>query len=100
MSASSQEIIDKRRAIVVPIDSAEQFLPQLAERVRALDDLAGQVPVSTKAAIATVKRLMAELKYEIWLHDFLVEQWTRSIDLMRSESISFFEQRPGVRRIA
>ncbi len=84
---AAREIIATRHAIVVPIDGAETFLPDLAERVRALDDLAGGRPLTAQAAVAMIKRLMAEPRFEIRLHDFLTAEFARSIAQIRAANI-------------
>jgi hypothetical protein len=51
----AQRLIDHRRAQVVRIESANQFLVELQEKVEALRELEQPDPQSTQVAIATVK---------------------------------------------
>jgi hypothetical protein len=86
-SSAAREIIAKLNAVVMPITGAESFFPTLAEKVSALDDLATKKPLTTKIAVATAKRLMSEPRFEIRLHDLIIEQIDYSLERMESERI-------------
>lgn len=87
LGTSAQGLIAQRHAVVVPIDRAERFLPDLADRVTALDDLAGKTPVTVKSAVATAKRFMAEPRFDIRLHDFLLEQFNFAAKTAEQEGL-------------
>jgi hypothetical protein len=86
-SAAAADIVSKRKAIVLHIKGAEHFFPTLAEQIQALDDLAKHQPLTTKAALATAKRLMSESRLDIRLHDFITDQVHLSLEQMRDEKI-------------
>jgi hypothetical protein len=77
----AQRLVQHRRAITVPITDAETFLPQLADKVEALHDMDRPHPLSTRLAIAEVKRLTPDPLQRIRLNDLIMPE----VGVLRSE---------------
>lgn len=76
-SELAQQLIDLRRAEVVPIADADGFFQQLAEHVTSLEDLTRPHPLSAKLAQATLKRYVVEDRHRIRLHNLVIEEVNR-----------------------
>lgn len=74
LSKTAQDLVDRRRAVVVPIEGADSAFNTLTARVEAIANHTLADPTSPAVAIATMKRLMSEPKYRIQLHDFVVRE--------------------------
>jgi len=73
----TQKLISLRRAQVLTIPDADTFLSQLEEKVHALDDISGAHPLSSKIAVATVKRYVADERHRVQLFDLVKEETER-----------------------
>lgn len=74
---AARELLESRRGVQVSIRDADSFFVKLEEKVRALADLQAPHPLSTKVAVATLKRYLADHRYRIRLHDLLADEVTR-----------------------
>lgn len=79
ISATAQQLLDHRAGVQIPIKDADQFFTTLQERVAALAQFNEPHPLSTKAAVASLKRYLAEDRYRIRLHDLLEEEAERAV---------------------
>lgn len=79
----AQDLINRRRATLVSITDADSFFGTLSEQVKALEEFSRPHPLSTQAAIATLKKYLAESKYRIALNDLIareIEQVTKAME--------------------
>ena len=79
----SKDLIALHSAHWTKIGGADSFFTSLVEKVEALEEFDRPHPVSTQAAVVTLKRYLSEGKYRIKLRDFLVaeaEQGRSAID--------------------
>lgn len=74
----AQALIRHRQAIVHEVQSADQFLTDLVERVQSLADLGRPHPLTVDVSVATLKRLLADPNHRIRLHDFVMEEAERT----------------------
>lgn len=70
----AKSIIKHRRAEVIPTEGADQLFSELVENVESLQEFERSHPLSTKVAVATVKRYLAEPKHRIRLHDLVYKE--------------------------
>ena len=77
LTEEAKKVIHHRRAEVIRIESADQFFTELVEKIEALRELERPHPMSTKAAVATVKRYLSESRHRIRLHDLIHEETER-----------------------
>jgi len=79
ISATAQQLLDHRAGVQIAVKDADQFFTTLQERVAALAQFNEPHPLSTKAAVASLKRYLAEDRYRIRLHDLLEEETERAV---------------------
>lgn len=70
-SAKATDLIARRGATLIRISDADSFFDTLSEQVKALEEFSRPHPMSTEAAVATLKRYLAEAKYRIMLDDLV-----------------------------
>jgi len=68
---AAADLIARRAIQVVPIKDADSFMVAAAEQVQALADFERPHPLSTAAAVSSLKRYLSEPKYAIQLHDLV-----------------------------
>lgn len=73
----AKKLIDLRDAQVIQIESADSFFRELAEKVYALQGLSEPHPLSTKVAVAILKRYLVDDRYRIRLHDLVMAEAER-----------------------
>lgn len=73
-SNKAKQLITHRRGEIIIIPSADAFFTQLNEKVLALEDIAQPHPLSSKMAIATLKRYLVDERHRIALHDLLMRE--------------------------
>lgn len=74
---AAQDLIQRKAAHVVPIDGADAFFSKLAEMVDVLESLSKPHPLSTVAAVATLKKYLSEEKFRIQLDELVSEETNR-----------------------
>ncbi|MGQ7817264.1 SIR2 family protein [Metapseudomonas furukawaii] len=79
ISATAQQLLDHRAGVQISIKDADQFFTTLQERVAALAQFNEPHPLSTKAAVASLKRYLAEDRYRIRLNDLIEEEADRAV---------------------
>jgi SIR2-like domain len=98
-------LLENRSGVQVPIKDANSFFVELDEKVRALADLQAPHPLSTKVAVATLKRYLADDRHKIRLYDLLADEVTRveketSIEAMPVDPGQDTSQDAGKARLA
>lgn len=76
-STTAKRIITLRQAHRIQIQDADTFFRDLTEKIMALNEYNHPHPLSTKIAIASAKRYLAEDRYQIRLHDLVTEETER-----------------------
>jgi len=79
----AQELISCKSANVIPISGADGFFSKLAELVSVLESFSQPHPLSTAAAVASVKKYLSEDKYSIQLDDLVSEETNRVLQVIR-----------------
>lgn len=70
-SERATDLIARRGAIVIKISDADSLFGSITEQVKALEEFSRPHPLSTEAAVATLKRYLSESKYRIALDDLV-----------------------------
>lgn len=70
-SAKAADLIGRRGATLIQISDADSFFDTVSEQVKALEEFSRPHPLSTDAAVATLKRYLSEPKYRIALDDLV-----------------------------
>jgi hypothetical protein len=92
IAEGAQDLVDHRRARVVPISDADSFFKGLRERVETLSQTQRQNPLSTELLVNTVKRYLTKSEYRIRLDEILEQETTRLIGHL--DSTEFAPDRP------
>ena len=77
---AAKRLIDHRQAHVLIINDADKFFSELARLVEALEQFSRPHPLSTKAAVASLKGYLAETKHRIRLADLVHGEVNRILE--------------------
>ncbi len=78
----AQRLINHRRAQVIRIEDADSFLPTVQQYVESIDQLSRPHPLSTEAAVASLKRYLPEPRHRIQLSDLI----TKTVELVAEQT--------------
>ena len=67
----AQRLINHRKAELIPIKDADKFFTTLQEGVQSLHEFARPHPLSTEAAVASLKRYLSEPRHRIRFSDLV-----------------------------
>ena len=70
----ARDLCNRRNAVVIPEKNADEFFEKLGEMVTSLVEIGARHPLETSAAVATLKRFMAEDRHRIRLHDLVMDE--------------------------
>ena len=70
-SEKAADLIARKGAVLIKIADADSFFVSLSEKIKALEEFARPHPLSTEAAVATMKTYLSEPKYRIALDDLV-----------------------------
>jgi hypothetical protein len=76
---AAKSLVAHRRGQILKISGADAFFGELLEKVESLESLRSPHPLSGRVAAATAKRLLAEPRYRIRLHDLFTEETERVV---------------------
>lgn len=74
LTAQANDLLGHRRAVVVPIETADAAFVDLEAKVEALSNRTLIDPMSPRLAVATIKKFIAEPKYRIQLQDAIINE--------------------------
>ena len=78
LSQKAQDLAISRQAIVFQISGADEFFKDLSENVLALEEFEEKDLLSTKVAVARMKRYLADNSQLINLHDLVASETERT----------------------
>lgn len=78
-SSAAEQLINHRSAQVVSIKDADSFFQSVEQYVKSLEEFSRPHPLSTEAAVASLKRYLTEPRYRIQLTDLIVDEVDRVI---------------------
>ena len=73
LNKKANDLIQHRDAQVIPIADADTFFQKVQEQVQSLEEFSRPHPLSTGAAVASLKRYLSEPRYRIRLVDLINE---------------------------
>lgn len=86
-SEIANKLIQHRAGQLISITDADSFFRTLQEKVDALERFSEPHPLSTKTAVATVKKYLAEDKYRIRLYDLIDDEVSRVIERLNLSNL-------------
>lgn len=82
----ARRLIEHRGAQVVSIKDADSFFKTVQQHVESLDQFARPHPLSTEAAVASLKRYLSESRHRIQLADLIDETVDRVMEITSSQA--------------
>jgi hypothetical protein len=92
LTGEAEKLIGLRRATRVPIQSADAFFGELADKICALEDLTLTDPLSPRVAVARMKRYITDPQQRINLHDLVSAETERVHTAVTSDRFSAKDQ--------
>jgi hypothetical protein len=84
LGSGAQQLIEHRRARVIPIIDADGFFVSLYQRVETLHQTKRQNPLSIELQVASAKRFLNKPEYRIHLDELISEETDRLIERLDS----------------
>lgn len=84
----ARRLISHRSAEVISIEGADTFFQTVQQHVKSIEEFSRPHPLSTEAAVASLKRYLSEPKYRIQLSDLIDETVDRIIEATSGEAYS------------
>ena len=85
---NAQRLIDHRGAQVIRIENADSFFQDLQQHVESIELFSRPHPLSTEAAVASLKRYLAEPRYRIQLSDLIDKTVERVAEVTSGETFA------------
>lgn len=79
-SDAAKKLIDQRGAQVLSITDADTFFQTVQQQVQSLEEFSRPHPLSTEAAVASLKRYLSEPKFRIQLDDLVNNEVERVME--------------------
>lgn len=79
-SDQAQKLINHRSAQKIMIEDADKFFQDVQETVQSLEEYSKPHPLSTEAAVASLKRYLPEPRYQIRLADLIRNEVDRIVE--------------------
>lgn len=84
----AQELINHRRARLIPISDADDFFPSLRQCVETLEQTHRQNPLGIELLVNSTKRFLAKPEYRIQLDELLAHETNRVLGQLDSAAMS------------
>jgi hypothetical protein len=84
----AQRLTYHMSAQMIPIESADEFFTDLSDKVQSLEETSLPHPLSTKAAVASIKRYLVDVRHKIQLED-LVSAETERVYAVLADTAAF-----------
>ena len=94
LSDEAQQLIENRRAQVISINDADSFFQKVRHKVESIEAFRKPHPLSTEAAVASLKRFLAEPRYRIQLADLIDETIERLLEETSRKGFDLNNPRP------
>jgi hypothetical protein len=85
---AAQQLIEHRGSQVISITGADPFFQTLQQQVESLEEFSRPHPLSTEAAVASLKRYLSEPKYRIQLADLVNAEVGRIIEASSNQKFA------------
>ena len=85
---NAQKLINHREAQVIAIEDADTFFEKVQQCVQSIEEFSRPHPLSTEAAVASLKRYMSEPRYQIKLSDLVDETVKRVVEVTSGKAFA------------
>ena len=90
----AQQLIDHRGAQVISIEDADEFFQAVQQYVESIEEFSRPHPLSTEAAVASLKRYIPESRYRIQLSDLIDKTVERVIEVTSGKALAVQDGSP------
>ena len=90
----ARRLMNLRDAQVIEIDAADAFFETIQQTVQSIEEFSKPHPLSTEAAVASLKRYLSEPRYRIQLSDLIDETVERVIESIGTQAFDMSNPRP------
>ena len=87
----ARRLIDHRGAQVISIEDADTFFQDIQQHVESIEEFSRPHPLSTEAAVASLKRYIPEPRYRIQLSDLVDGTVERVVEVTSSKDFTRYE---------
>ena len=84
----AQQLISHRRAQTIPIADADTFFQTVREHVESIEKFSRPHPLSTEAAIASLKRYLPESRHRIQLSELIRDTVEKVVEMTSGEAFA------------
>lgn len=84
----ARQIIHHRKAQMINIEDADAFFGTVQRHVESIEEFSRPHPLSTEAAVLSLKRYLSESRYRIQLSDLVDETVERVVELTSGEAFA------------
>lgn len=95
----AQRLITHRRAQVIDIENADKFFGTVQEKVASIEQFSQPHPLSTQAAVASLKRYLPEPRYQIQLSDLIAESVERVVEAVSTSQFDVNSPEPDTETV-
>lgn len=95
----ARTLINHRNAQVIPINGADSFFEALRQHVESIEEFAKPHPLSTEAAVASLKRYLPEQRHQIRLGDLIDETVERIQKETAGQDFDAYNPQPNTETI-
>ena len=95
----ARKLIDHRRAEVINIEDADGFFQAVQQSVESIHQFSRPHPLSTEAAVVSLKRYLPESRYRIHLSDLVGETVERVVESTAGEAFDMNSPDPNTETV-
>ena len=99
-SDEARKLVNHRRAQVIDIEAADSFFHAIQQSVESIQQFSRPHPLSTEAAVASLKRYLSEPRYRIQLADLVREAVERVVAYTSSEAFDMHRPDPNTETVS
>ena len=99
-SDEARQLGNHRRAQVIDIEAADSFFHAIQQSVESIQQFSRPHPLSTEAAVASLKRYLSEPRYRIQLADLVRETVERVVEHTSSEAFDMNSPDPNTETVS
>ena len=99
VSDEARQMITHRQAEVIDIQGADSFFETVQQKVESIEQYSRPHPLSTEAAVASLKRYLSEPRYQIQRTDLISETVERVVESISARDFGMYNPNPDSRTV-
>ena len=98
-SEEAQRLASHRRAQIIPIEGADRFFETLRQKIESIEQYSRPHPLSTQAAVTTLKRYLSEPRFRIQRAGLIDESVERVVQTEATHEFDMFNPSPSTETV-